>query len=445
VKVVMLALGSRGDVQPMVALGKALKASGMPVVVVAMRDFASLVETAGLSFVPIDAVMDDSGPAYEEAARKMARGGMSYGRVVSAWLADIAPQVAAAEMAAVETGDLIVAGALSIDDAVAFQEARGCLAVHMLTAPVLPTAFGSSTVFALRPRARNVLNRWAGRVALAAGAPMLTTTGRHVRDLLNLPRTSAPGFVRMLQTVPTLLTTSPLVTPPPDDWSGNICQTGIWFDDTPAWDPPADLTKFLAAGDPPVFISFGSIPSADPDADVLLMIQSARRAGRRVVIRPSHGWSGAEGTPEDRHKDVYLLREAPYRWLFPQMAAVIHHGGAGTTAEALLAGVPNAVVAFGVDQPYNGRRIHELGAGPPPIKRSKLTGDRLTELITTLAQPAQAARWLAGATEARSHLMQERGLEAAVDRLQTMMTNSDPLERGTSAPERAGTSTGVSS
>jgi len=238
------------------------------------------------------------------------------------------------------------------------------------------------------------------------------------------------------------------VTPPPEDWSDNICQTGFWFDDSPSWDPPADLTEFLAAGDPPVFISFGSIPSADPNADVLLMIQSARRAGRRVVIRPSPGWSGAEGTLEDTledtHKDVYLLREAPYRWLFPQMAAVIHHGGAGTTAEALLAGVPNAVVAFGVDQPYNGRRIHELGAGPAPIKRSQLTGDRLTELITTLTRPTQAAQWLVGATEARSHLLHERGLEAAVDRLQTVMTNSDPLERGTSAPERAGTSPGTS-
>jgi len=431
VKVVMLALGSRGDVQPMVALGKALKASGMPVVVVAMRDFASLVETAGLSFMPIDATMEETGPAYVEAARKMAGGGMSYHRAVSAWLADIAPQVVAAEMAAVGPGDLVVAGVLSIDDAVAFQEARGCLAVQVLTAPVLPTAAGPSTVTAIRPQARSVLNRWAGRAALAVGAPMLTTTGSHLRDLLHLPRTSALGFVRMLQTVPTLLTTSPLVTPPPDDWSGNICQTGIWFDDSPAWDPPADLTEFLAAGDPPVFISFGSIPSADPDADVLLMMQSARRAGRRVVIRPSHGWSGAE----DSSEEVYRLREAPYRWLFPQMAAVIHHGGAGTTAEALLAGVPNAVVAFGVDQPYHGRRIHELGAGPPPIKRSQLTGDRLTELVTTLTQPAQAAQWLAGATEARTHLLHERGLEVAAERLSTLMTNGAPLAWRTSATE----------
>jgi UDP:flavonoid glycosyltransferase YjiC (YdhE family) len=128
------------------------------------------------------------------------------------------------------------------------------------------------------------------------------------------------------------------------------------------------------------------------------------------------------------------------------MAAIIHHGGAGTTAEALLAGVPNAVVAFGVDQPYHGRRIHELGAGPAPIKRSKLTVDRLAELITTLTRPDLAAQWLAGATEARTHLIQERGLEAAVERLSTLMTNGDPLARGTSGPfKRMGTSTGVSS
>jgi len=173
------------------------------------------------------------------------------------------------------------------------------------------------------------------------------------------------------------------------------------------------------------------------------MTQAARRAGRRAVIRPALSWSGAE---EDSPQDVYLLREAPYRWLFPQMAAIIHHGGAGTTAEALLAGVPNAVVAFGGDQQYHGRRIHDLGAGPAPIKRNKLTADRLAELITNLTEPAQAAQWREGATEARSHLLQEPGLEVAVERLSTLMSNGDPFAGSTRARfERAGTSTEVSS
>jgi sterol 3beta-glucosyltransferase len=382
-------------------------------------------------FMPIDGKFEDTGPAAAETARKMAGGGMSYQRAVSAGLAGVAPAVAVAEMAAVDSGDLVVGGVLSIDDAVALQEARGCLAVHMLTAPILPTASGPSTVFSIRPQGRTVLNRWAGQIALAVGAPMMTTTGSHLRDQLNLPRTRPLGFVKMLRTVPTLLTTSPLVTPPPGDWPGNICQTGIWFDESPAWDPPAELTEFLAAGDPPVFIGFGSMPSADPGADIRLMIQAARQAGRRAVIRPAYGWC----EPDDSPEDVYVLREAPYRWLFPQMAAIIHHGGAGTTAEALLAGVPNGVVAFGVDQPYHGRRIHALGAGPAPIKRSKLTADRLAELITTLTRPAQAAQWLAGATEARTHLLHERGLEVAVEQLSTLMTNGDPLARNTSVTE----------
>jgi hypothetical protein len=219
----------------------------------------------------------------------MAGGGMSYHRAVSAGLADVAPLVAAAEMAAVEPGDLVVGGVLSIDDAVALQEARGCLAVHVLTAPILPTASGPSTVFAIRPQGNSVLNSWVGRAALAGGAPMMTTTGRHLRDQLNLPRTRPLGFVKMLQTVPTLLTTSPVVTPPPGDWPDNICQTGIWFD------------------------------------------------------------------------------------------------------------------------------------------------DRLAELITTLTTPDQASQWLAGAAAARSHLLQERGLEVALERLSTLMTRGAPLARSTSA------------
>jgi len=431
VKVVLLALGSRGDVQPMASLGKALQAVGKPVMVVALREFAPLVEAAGLSFEPIDRTLDESLHAVAGSAPKMAGGERSYVRAITAWLASIAPQVTAAEMAAVEPGDLVVAGLLSIDDAVALQEVRGCLAVGVLMAPLLPTAFGPSTLVALRPQARSRLNRWAGRVSIAAGASLCTTTGSHLRDQLHLPRTSTLGFAQLIQTVPTLLANSPLVTPPQGDWPGDIYQTGFWFDDSPTWDPPADLTEFLAAGDPPVFIGFGSMPSADPSAEVRLMMESARRAGCRVVIRSAHGSRGADHST----RDVYLLREAPYRWLFPQMAAIIHHGGAGTTAEALLAGVPNAVVAFGADQPYYGRRIHGIGAGPAPIKRSQLTGDRLTELITTLTQPAQAAQWLAGATEARSHLLQERGLNVAVERLSTLMTNGDPLARSTSATD----------
>ncbi|MEP7192566.1 MAG: glycosyltransferase [Actinomycetota bacterium] len=434
-KVVLLALGSRGDVQPMVALGKALQSAGKPVMIVALREFAPLVEVAGLLFMPIDATFEDTGPGAAQTARKMAGGGMSYHRAVIAGLTDIAPQVAAAEMAAVEPGDLVVGGVLSIDDAVALQEAHGCVAVHVLTAPILPTASGPSTVFSIRPQGNSVLNRWVGRAALVGGAPMMTTTGSHLRDLLNLPRTSALGFVKMLQTVPTLLTTSPLVTPPPGDWPDNICQTGIWFDQSPAWDPPAELSEFLAAGDPPVFIGFGSMPSADPGADVNLMTAAARQAGRRAVIRPAFGWCERDDPSEDSPKDVYLLREAPYRWLFPQMAAIIHHGGAGTTAEALLAGVPNGVVAFGVDQPYHGRRIHALGAGPAPIRRKGLTADGLAKLITILTRPAQAAQWLAGATEARTHLLHERGLEVAVERLLTLTTNGAPFARNTSATE----------
>src|SRR5450759_1350247 len=189
----------------MIALGKALKAAGKPVTVVALRDFAPLVEEAGLALAPIDSRLDESLDAVSGSARKMAGGEWSYSRAMSAWVAGIAPQVAAAALAAVEPGDLVVAGVLSIDDAVALQEARGCLAVGVFMAPVLPTTSGPSAMVAVRPHGRSILNRWAGRAILAMSAPMCTTTGSHLRNQLNLPRTRALGFVKMLQTVPPLL------------------------------------------------------------------------------------------------------------------------------------------------------------------------------------------------------------------------------------------------
>jgi hypothetical protein len=122
---------------------------------------------------------------------------------------------------AVEPGDLSSVGCCRKDDAVVLQEACWCLAVHVLTAPILPTASGPSTVFAIRPQGKSILNRWPDEPALAVGAPMMTTTRSHLHDQLKLPRTRALGFVKMLQTVPTQLTSSPLVTPPPGDWPAN--------------------------------------------------------------------------------------------------------------------------------------------------------------------------------------------------------------------------------
>jgi len=410
VKVVLLALGSRGDVQPMVVLGRELAGRGLPVTVVAMRDFAGLVGGAGLGFAPVGRSMRESVLAAAGPDGRVSSNPVSYIRGATRWLAGIAPQVAAAELAAVEPGDLVVAGLLSFDDGAALREITGCRVVNVLFAPMLPTVAGGSSVLGPRHRTASRINRAAGTAGLAAAAGMCTSTGRALRASRGLPRTSAGQFVRLVRGTPTLLAFSPVLVPPAPDWPEHACQTGAWLDPEPesGWQPPEELAAFLAGGPPPVFISFGSVPGTDPDAG--LIARAATLAGQRVVLG-----SAAAGRPA-LPPDVHVLAEAPYRWLLPRMAAVIHHGGAGTTTQALLAAVPSAAVSTGADQPFFGRRVHELGAGPPPVRKASLTAGRLAALITDLTGDA-AAGYRAAAAAVREQLLAERGAQVAADRL----------------------------
>jgi UDP:flavonoid glycosyltransferase YjiC (YdhE family) len=171
---------------------------------------------------------------------------------------------------------------------------------------------------------------------------------------------------------------SPHVIPPPPDWGADTHVTGYWFLDPPSgWTPPPALHEFLAAGPPPVYVGFGSMSSRNPQATAKLVLDALGAAGQRAVLLA--GWSGLR--PADLPDSVLMVDSVPFAWLFPRMAAVVHHGGAGTTAAGLRAGVPSIVVPFFGDQPYWGRRVAELGVGPAPIPRKRLTVEVLAGAI----------------------------------------------------------------
>jgi sterol 3beta-glucosyltransferase len=207
--------------------------------------------------------------------------------------------------------------------------------------------------------------------------------------------------------VPLLYGFSPHVVPRPADWPPNHHVTGYWFlDPDDGWQPPADLAAFLAAGPPPVYIGFGSMANRDPAEAAQIMLDALAQSGQRGVI--ASGWGGL--TPSDLPDRVHMLSSIPHSWLFPRMAAVVHHGGAGTTAAGLRAGVPSIIVPFFGDQPFWGRRVAELGVGPVPIPRRKLTASALADAITrAVTDPAMRARAAALGEQIRA----EDGIAAA--------------------------------
>jgi UDP:flavonoid glycosyltransferase YjiC (YdhE family) len=186
--------------------------------------------------------------------------------------------------------------------------------------------------------------------------------------------------------------------------------TGFWHHEQPFWEPSRQLLDFLADGPPPVYFGFGSMTPKDPAATSDLVRKALRRAGLRGVLA---------GAPETSEPDMLAVRETPHHWLFPRMAAIIHHGGAGTTAAALRAGKPSLVCPFFGDQFYWADRVHALGAGPKPLPARNLTASDLTRRLRILTSTAYAD----AAQRIGRALSAENGVSQACSVLNTYLQN----------------------
>jgi UDP:flavonoid glycosyltransferase YjiC (YdhE family) len=202
---------------------------------------------------------------------------------------------------------------------------------------------------------------------------------------------------------------STAVLPRPSDWRAGLEVVGNWWPDVPEGaELPSDVEEFLEGGAPPVFIGFGSMGSGEGERLGRLAVQALRKAGLRGILQA--GWAGLTGG--EAHSDVLTIGELPHALLFPRVAAVVHHGGAGTTAAALRAGVPSLAVPVLGDQPFFGRRITALGAGPAPIPFGRLSADRLA---AALAETVTTPRYRAGAAAIAERMAGEDGAGRAVE------------------------------
>ena len=385
-RILLFGFGSRGDVQPLVALGKGLREAGYEVSVAAARDFRAWIEGEGLTYALINVDME---AAMQSEIGKNWLGGSNNSRAEMQAMKHMADTFASSVsddiLAMLPEVDVVVSGVLTMESLATAARFYGKQYLLGLTAPFAPSASGSAGMQALLPRSTSPINRWWGYVIEAFLYGVLKNVSVTMRTRLKLPPPTRADFLRAINQTPTLLSASPLIVPPPPDWGSHIRVTGYWFDAAPVdYQPPADLRAFLEAGEPPVYIGFGSMSNRDPQATTRLLLDALKQSGRRGVIHS--GWAGLHA--EDVPPDVLLVKHVPHDWLFPRMAGVIHHGGAGTTGAGLRAGVPSAVVAHIGDQPYWGRRIHELGVGAAPMRRHELTAERLAATIRALTGDA---------------------------------------------------------
>ena len=219
---------------------------------------------------------------------------------------------------------------------------------------------------------------------------------------------STPQYELNGHTIPVLYAMSPLIMPRPANWSENIHMTGYWLGKLQdRYEPPAELKAFLDAGEPPVYIGFGSMVSAEMKETLDVVLEAVRRSGVRAIL--STGWGGAVIPKRD---DLYVAEYVPHDWLFQHVSAVVHHGGAGTTAAGILAEKPTLIIPFGGDQPFWGTRAYALGIGPKAIPRDKLNVFRLTRALVDLTS---TKKYRVAARELGQRLRMENGAQTAAD------------------------------
>jgi sterol 3beta-glucosyltransferase len=369
--------GTWGDIRPHVVLGMALQKAGHTVQVAASPGYEAWVRARKLGFYPLTT---DINTFARENASLMDAGIVRQLQALRTVFSPILTQMGLEVLEATRQSDVLMTvefGAALLFDVLKVNKLRTIL---INPAPINPTREFASAL----PPAPGWLPfpEWYNRMSYHMLQRISWSTLGGARNELatkhlGLPKSKFKDFRAMLAVTPALTTVSKHVVQRPTDWDAHFQVTGYLFDDDPDWTPPQDLSDFLAAGDAPVYIGFGSMPDSQPQAITRLILDAVRQSGKRAVILT--GWAGL-GT-DDVPANSHMLKYAPHSWLFPKMAAVVHHGGAGTTAAGFRAGVPTIIVPHNGDQPYWGRRAKQLGIGTDPIPRKKLTADKLAAAI----------------------------------------------------------------
>ncbi|KAE8153720.1 UDP-Glycosyltransferase/glycogen phosphorylase [Aspergillus avenaceus] len=415
--IVIQVVGSRGDVQPFVALGKVLKTVyGHRVRLATHATFKGFVEQHGLEFFNIGGdptrlmAFMVKNPGLRPGVRSVIRGDVSQQRrdvaeyIQGCWrscyraddgtddesVASAGGEAGARTDATHFVADCIIANPPSFAH-IHCAEKLGIPLHIVFTMPYSPTqAFPHPLANIQSSNADPQLTNYISYALVE----LLSWQG--LGDIINRFRVKclaldpistiwAPGMLQRLR-IPHTYCWSPALIPKPTDWGAHIAISGFYFLEMAAtYSPARDLQAFLEAGPPPVYIGFGSIVLDDPDTLTELIFTAARTTGQRVLL--SKGWGGMGADELQIPDGVFMLDNVPHDWLFTQVACVVHHGGAGTTAAGIAAGRPTVVVPFFGDQPFWGAMIARAGAGPRPIPHRQLTADNLAAAIEFCLTP----------------------------------------------------------
>ncbi|WP_307429893.1 glycosyltransferase [Pseudarthrobacter defluvii] len=399
-KIMLLTAGSRGDVEPFLALARAACLAGHQVRT-AVPDNSG-ADGAGLDIVSL----------HIDFAQLVSEQGVSPRAAASAFRSVIRPAMATLFSAAVEhitafAPDIVVYHP-KVLTAPAAAYSLGIPSVLVETVPSLTPTREFPAPF-LTTRNLGPFNRSTYRAAHLAALMFRRELARALQALPPGPVPKAAALKMRHQA--TLIPASPRLLPRPADWPSSVHLTGHWPATPIAGQPDAELEDFTRGGDF-VYAGFGSMKAGDAASRGEAIITAARRNGLKTLV--SEGWGGISVPPASRGADVLVRRSVEHHLVMPRAAAAIHHGGAGTVHAAARAGIPSVVVPFIADQPFWGHLLNRAGLAPEPVPYRKITADRLSHAI------AQTQELRGRAAETGAQIRQEDGTAAALGVLETL-------------------------
>ncbi|XP_072074755.1 sterol 3-beta-glucosyltransferase UGT80A2 isoform X2 [Arachis hypogaea] len=407
----MLIVGTRGDVQPFVAIGKRLQDYGHRVRLATHSNFKEFVLTAGLEFYPLG-----GDPKVLAGYMVKNKGFLPSGPSEIPVQRNQMKEIINSLLPACKDPDIDSGVPFKADAIIANPPAYGHthvaealkIPVHIFfTMPWTPTSEF--------PHPLSRVKQQAGYRLSYQIVDSLIWLG--IRDMINdlrkkklklRPVTYLSGSQGSDSDVPHAYIWSPHLVPKPKDWGPKIDVVGFCFLDLASnFEPPEALVKWLEDGDQPIYIGFGSLPVQEPKRMTEIIVEALEKTGQRGII--NKGWGGL-GDLAEAKESIYLLDNIPHDWLFLRCKAVVHHGGAGTTAAGLKAACPTTIVPFFGDQPFWGDRVHARGVGPPPIPVDEFTLPKLVDAIKFMLDPKVKDR----AVELAKAMENEDGVTGAV-------------------------------
>ena len=405
-RITMLTMGSTGDVRPYMLLGRELASRGHQVTVGTFSVFRRMIEDAGLRFFPL------SGSAEKMMASIMDPDAsvLTYLPRLEKSLKAVLPDLLADLSAACDGADALVCSFFgSVYYSLAEKYDIPCVQTQF--SPMDPTRVQPISSIA-NQHLGALLNETTyrlGYLMISTVEKRYLTSWRKAIGVSARQIRSLPDYHVGSHPIPVVYAVSPLLMPRPKDWDDRIHMSGFWFDESPVtWQPPAELEAFLSRWkEPPLYIGFGSMTGRGMNQLMTLVLRALHASRIPAVV--NLGWSGARLSSTSR---IYFCQEVSHDWLFPRVRAVVHHGGAGTTAAGLRCGKPTRIIPLAGDQSVGGKRVRQAGSGPKPIPRDRLTVERLTRgLLDLTSQP----RYARSAEAVMQGLRQEHGVQTAAD------------------------------